>query len=430
MNHKILIPAIIVLPVALSAARTSPDPVRARADGTLRGLVRQAERRDRTLSSVGLFAGAYNILRANVGLEKLDVLFDVAAELQDRNPESRTYGNFRWYARDGFVMDHNAVDFCMQEGSLIARDYRDRLTPDQRAKFDHLCELAIEGSISHRVRSSYTNIALMNAVNLVLLGEAYGRADVLEAGVKRLDEFILNTAICGVCEYCSPTYTAVDLNCLHRLRQFARDKGVIDRAERLLRLFWSDVAASSFTPSGRLAGAHSRDYDYLFGLGGMATYLRVAGLAAPLPGARETPPLPFELSDWRPDAAIRELAARTPRTVVSMWGEEPEKVRVLWTGKNVSLGIAGANYWNMDIPLSVDFASTNSIPRTYFIADGRRDPYGRKKIPGPVRSAVAMRSVLSRTVQATSLQRRQRSNRTSCSRATSTRCSSTTNACR
>ena len=394
MKPKILIPAILVLPIALSAARPSPDPVRTRADGTLRGLVRQAEGRDRSLSSVGLFAGAYNILRANVGLEKLDVLFDVAAELQDRNPDSRSYGNFRWYARDGFVMDYNAVDFCMQEGSLIARDYRDRLTAAQRAKFDRLCELAIEGSINHRVRSSYTNIALMNAVNLVLLGEAYGRADVLEAGVKRLDEFILNTAICGVCEYSSPTYTAVDLNCLHRLRQFARDKGVIDRAERLLRLFWSDVAASSFTPSGRLAGAHSRDYDYLFGLGGVAAYLRAAGLAAPLPGKPETPPLPFELSTWRPDAAIRELAARTPRTVVSMWGEEPDKVRVLWTGKNISLGIAGANYWNMDIPLSVDFASTNSIPRAYFIADGRRDPYGRKKIPegnGPHQKTLHLR---------------------------------------
>ena len=132
------------------------------------------------------------------------------------------------------------------------------------------------------------------------LGEAYGRADAFEAGVKRLDEFILNTAICGVCEYSSPTYTAVDLNCLHRLRQFARDKGVIDRADRLLRLFWSDVAASSFTPSGRLAGAHSRDYDYLFGLGGVAAYLRAAGLAAPVPGKTETPPLPFELSAWRP----------------------------------------------------------------------------------------------------------------------------------
>ena len=381
-------------PARARAVRSAPDPVRARAEGTLRGLVQQAERRDRALSSVGLFAGMFNLLRANMGLDKLDVLLDVAAELQDRNPDSRSYGNFRWYARDGFVMDYNAVDFCMQEGSLIARDYRDKLTPAQRAKFDRLCELAIQGSLSHRVRSSYTNIALMNAVNLVLLGEAYGRADVFEAGVKRLDEFILNTAICGVCEYSSPTYTAVDLNCLHRLRQFARDKGVIDRADRLLRLFWSDVAASSFTPSGRLAGAHSRDYDYLFGLGGVAAYLRAAGLAAPLQNKREMPPLPFELAAWRPDAAIRELAARTPRTVVSMWGEEPEKVRVQWTGKNISLGIAGANYWNMDIPLSVDFASTNAIPRAYFIADGRRDPYGRKKIPegkGPHQKTLHLR---------------------------------------
>ena len=386
--------AAFFLPAALLAARPVPDAVRARAEGTLRSLVPQAERRDRALSSVGLFTGMFNLLRADAHLEKLDVLLDTAAELQDRNPSSRAYGNFRWYARDGFVMDYNAVDFCMQEGSLIARDYRDRLTPAQREKFDRRCELAIQGSINHRVRSSYTNIALMNAVNLVLLGEAYGRADAFEAGVQRLDAFILNTAICGVCEYSSPTYTAVDIACLHRLRQFARDAGVIDRADRLLRLFWSDAAASSFTPSGRLAGAHSRDYDYLFGLGGMAAYLRAGGLAAPLPGKSETPPLPFELSTWRPDAAIRELAARTPRTVAAMWGEEPWKVRVQWTGRNVSLGIAGANYWNMDIPLAVDFASPKPIPRAYFIADGRRDPYGRKKIPegsGPHQKTLHLR---------------------------------------
>ena len=120
-----------------------------------------------------LFETTY-LWRAGRGLDKIDMLLDVAAELQDRNPESRSYGNFRWYVRDGFVMDYNAVDFCMQAGSLIARDYRDRLTPGQRAKFDKLCELAIKGSLSHCVRSSYTNIALMNAVNLVLLGEAYG----------------------------------------------------------------------------------------------------------------------------------------------------------------------------------------------------------------------------------------------------------------
>jgi hypothetical protein len=382
--------ALAVLPFCAVAV----DNLRIRAEGTLKGVVRLAERRDRSLSSVGLFAGAYNLLRAETALDKLDVLLDAAVEMQDRNPDSRGYGNFRWYARDGFVMDYNAVEFCMQKGALIARDFRDRLAPGQLAKFDRLCELAILGCLNHRVRSSYTNIAIMNAVNLVLLGEAYGRTDAFEAGVKRLDDFILNTAICGVCEYSSPTYSAVDINCLHRLRQFARDKGVIDRAERLLRLFWSDVAASSFMPSGRLAGAHSRDYDYLFGFGAIASYMRAVGLAAPLKGRGEMPPLALELSAWRPGAAIRELALRTPRTVVAMWGEEPEKVRVQWTGRNVSLGTAGANYWNMDIPLAVDFASEKRIPRVYFIADGRRDPYGRKNIPegsGPHRKTLHLR---------------------------------------
>lgn len=50
-------------------------------------------------------------------------------------------------------------------------------------------------------------------------------------------------------------------------------------------------------------------------------------------------------------------------------------------GCNVSLGVSGANYWNMDIPLAVDFASATRMARGYFIADGRRDPYGMKKIP-------------------------------------------------
>ena len=377
-----------------ATAGAGANPVRERADGALKGIVRQAERRDRALTSVGLFNAAYCLLRANRSLDKIDVLLAVAEEMQEKDSAEATFGNFRWYWRDGYVMDHNAVDFCMQEGALIARDWRKKLTDRQRQAFDRICERAIVGAINHRVRSSYTNIALMNAANLVLLGEAFGRPDAFDEGVKRLDDFILTTALFGVCEYASPTYTAVDLDSLHRLHEFVRDPGVRDRAERLLRLFWSDVLASSFLPTGRLAGAHSRDYDYLYGLGGVAHYLRAAGFAAPLPGKRELPPLRFELSRWRPGETIRALAETTPRFVESMWGEETGQVRTLWTGRHVSLGIAGANYWNMDIPLAVDFAATNRLPRAYFIADGRRDPYGMKKIPegrGPHEKTIHLR---------------------------------------
>ena len=385
----------IVLPCLVIAA---PSPRQAdlnrRAERMFNGTVKKARTRDRALGAAELFHAAFLFCETGRHLDQLDLLFDVAAEMQDRNPDSRTFGNFRWYWRDGLVMDHNAVDFCMQTGSLLARDHLGKLTPGQREKFLALLDRAIAGCLAHRVRDSYTNIAIMNAVNLVLLGEARDRRDVFNEGVKRLDAFILNTALFGVCEYSSPTYTGVDIVNLHRLHAYVRDAAVRARAERLLKLFWTDVCASSFAPAGRLGGTHSRDYDYLYGMGSVAHLLRTIGVAAPLPGTPEPPPLELVLSAWRPDASITALAARAPRALVSFWGEEDDKYRTAWIGRHVALGVSGANYWNMDIPLAVDFASPVRLTRGYFIADGRRDPYGMKKIPegnGPHQKTLHLR---------------------------------------
>ena len=385
----------LAIPCILVAA---PSPTQAdmsrRAQGAFKGTVGKARARDRALSAAELFHATFVFCETGKHLDQLDLLFDVAAEMQDRNPDSRTFGNFRWSWRDGFVMDHNAVDFCMQTGSLVARDHLGKMSPGQREKFLAIIDRAIVGSLAHRVRDSYTNIAIMNAVNLVLLGEARDRRDVFDEGVRRLDAFILNTALFGVCEYSSPTYTAVDIVNLHRLHAYVRDASVRARAERLLKLFWTDVCASSFAPAGRLGGTHSRDYDYLYGMGGVAQLLRTVGVAAPLDGKPEISQLELVLSDWRPDVSIISLASRAPRSIVSFWGEEDDKYRTAWIGRNVSLGVSGANYWNMDIPLAVDFVSPARMARGYFIADGRRDPYGMQKIPegnGPHQKTLHLR---------------------------------------
>lgn len=386
---------VIAFPCLVLAA---PTPRQAdfslRAERAFNGTVRKAQTHDRTLGAAELFHAAFLFCETGKHLDQLDLLFDVAAEMQDRNPDSRTFGNFRWSWRDGFVMDLNAVDFCMQTGALIARDHLGKMTPARREKFLTILDRAIAGCLAHRVRDSYTNIAIMNAVNLVLLGEARDRRDVFDEGVKRLDAFTLNTALFGVCEYSSPTYTAVDVVNLHRLHAYVRDATVRARAERLLKLFWTDVCASSFAPAGRLGGTHSRDYDYLYGMGGVASLLRAVGVAAPLADKPELPQLELVLSAWRPDASITSLAMRAPRTIVAFWGEEDDKYRTAWIGRNVALGISGANYWNMDIPLAVDFASPSRMARGYFIADGRRDPYGMKKIPegnGPHQKTLHLR---------------------------------------
>ena len=380
--------------VLSSTGAMSPSVDYARhAEGAFKGTVKRAETRDRQLGVIEMFRAAFYFCRSGRHLDALDTLFDVATEMQDRREGSRGCGNFRWNWRDGFVMDYNAVDFCMEHGVLIARDHMDLLTPGQRAKFQSLLDWSIRGCLAHRVRDSYTNIAIMNAVNLVLLGEVCGRPEVFAEGVKRLDAFMLNTALYGVCEYSSPTYTAVDVSNLHRLHANVRDPAVKAKADRLLRLFWSDLAASSFAGAGRLGGPHSRDYDYLYGMGGVAPYLRQAGLVPALAGPDSTL-VEYAEDDWRPDEFIHALARRVPRLVENRWGDEEANFRVYWAGRHVALGVAGANYWNMDIPLAVDFESTNRMVRGYFIADGRRDPYGRKRIPegqGPHQKTLHLR---------------------------------------
>jgi len=363
------------------------------AEAAFRGTVKRAETRDRQLGVRELFTAAFYFCRSGKHLDALDTIFDVAAEMQDRREGSRGCGNFRWYWRDGYVMDFNAVDFCMEQGVLIARDYMGLLTDGQRKKFQALLDWSIRGCMAHRVRDSYTNIAIMNSVNLILLGEVCKRAEVFAEGVKRLDAFMLNTALYGVCEYSSPTYTAVDVSNLHRLHANVRDPATKQKAEKLLRLFWTDLAASAFPGAGRLGGPHSRDYDYLYGMGGVAPYLWTVGLCSPIAGRVATLP-DYAADDWRIDDSIRALARTTPRLLENRWGAEDSQYRVYWAGKNVALGTAGANYWNMDIPLAVDFAATNQLVRGYFIADGRRDPYGRKRIPegqGPHQKTLHLR---------------------------------------
>jgi len=47
--------------------------------------------------------------------------------------------------------------------------------------------------------------------------------------------------------------------------------------------------------------------------------------------------------------------------------------------KDVTLGCAGAAYGLQDVPLTIDLPGDRRQIRCYFIADGRQDPYGKKK---------------------------------------------------
>ena len=333
------------------------------------------------LSSRELFTYALALAEARQHPDRLEHLFTLAARMQDRDPESRGYGNFRWSWRDTEVLDWNAVEFCMQGGALLWMRHREWMPADARKTLREILGYAVEGCLRHRVRPAYTNIALMNAENLILLGETLDWPDAAREGYRRLDAFVMHTWEHGISEYASPCYYGVDLDCLVLIEQFCRQERTCQQARALLELFWTDVAAHFFPPSGRLAGPHSRDYNYLRGNGSaLDNHLWAEGwLGGEVRG--RTGILWPALARWHPPGRLLEMSrSRLPRLVRQSWQEAPHQARTHYMLEDVTLGTASAQYHQMDLPLTVDLPGDADFPRCYFLPDARHDPYGTKRI--------------------------------------------------
>src|SRR5689334_2994517 len=90
-------------------------------DGLWRSFAKPAD----SISSRSLFAYALDLCEARQHPDRLDRLFELAAQMQDRDPQSRSFGNFHWYWSETRVQDYNAVDFCMRAGPLLWLKHRD-----------------------------------------------------------------------------------------------------------------------------------------------------------------------------------------------------------------------------------------------------------------------------------------------------------------
>ncbi|MCX6903148.1 MAG: hypothetical protein NTW03_06645, partial [Verrucomicrobia bacterium] len=335
----------------------------------------------RNPSSRDLFTYALALCEAKLHPERLERLFEVAAQMQDQDSASCGFGNFHWSWAHTKVEDFNAVDFCMQGGALLWLRHRDTMPAATRAKLRAMLSLAVEGLKRHRVREDYTNIALMNAGDLILLGEALGEAAVASEGYTRLDHIVLAIWDHGIHEYDSPTYYGVDLDDLVLIEAFCQRERARAQAQALLELFWTDIALNWFPAGQKLAGTRSRDYDYLRGLGMLDTQLWAAGwLSGKARGSIGA--IWPALARWNPPARLRALSeTRLPRLVRQKWGASDHAIRTQYLQRDVTLSASGEYYggW-MDLPLTADLPGERESVRCYFIPDGRHDPYGKFKI--------------------------------------------------
>jgi hypothetical protein len=174
---------LLVFALAIASALAAPlDPaaLRERFGRTGEEVWRSALEPEKSNPRVSSFFN-YALTLCETGLhpERLEKLFTLAAARQDLDPRSETYGSFRWSWNDREVTDRNAIEFCMQPAAIVWKKHRDALPPAARDKLRAILDPAVQASLTHQVAPSYTNIALMSAGNLIVLGEGLGREQAI-----------------------------------------------------------------------------------------------------------------------------------------------------------------------------------------------------------------------------------------------------------
>jgi len=317
--------------------------------------------------------------------EKIEKALEQLESMQDLDPSSKTYGNFRWYSRETKPGDRNAVEFVTQRSIILKLLYSDRLSTKANETLDRILKHSVEGIHLQKVNIDYTNIFLMKTWNILALGQALKDPALSKEGAQMLDAWIDFTRKNGITEFLSPTYLGVDLDCLGLIANQITDPAISGKAKGALLFFWQNIAANWFEPSQRLGGAHGRDYDYLTGHGELDHHLREGGwiTSAQPKNAPQTPVFDAATRWLPPEELHRQALSEIPRFVTARCGTNDFNWTAQQVGRHISIGVTGSGKGAEDKPFRVNLEGSGG-PKTVivnFLMDGRDDPYGKKKIP-------------------------------------------------
>ena len=382
MLHRIIF-FILLLPLTVSAEDRLAEYYR-RAVPRAKQFAEQASQQDFAVYT--LFNNIGILTSANAEREFIKPLLRIAEEMQDKNPESPTFGNFRWYWSNTGITDPNAVEFALARILSIYLDTPDSLSEDDRALLLQLLERSVKACFHRKIHPDYTNIALYNAVHLILLGQVLDRPEVAQEGKLRLQQIVFSIWNHGIFEYNSPDYCFVNIDALQLGLRHANDAATKQMIHVLLELFWTDMSLHWHKPGMRLAGAQSRTSNFLYGTSVQTTRIfSFADLAPYDHEARYHGVLNSLRALYQPPTEIVKLNGYYPRWITRNWGPDPGQWTATYMFDDIALGTAGTQYnGGQDMVQTVDFGETTPLgtpAKCYFIADGRENPYGTELSP-------------------------------------------------
>jgi hypothetical protein len=215
--------------------------------------------------------------------EKGNKVFEQILDLQDKNPQSKTFGVWSWYVEEPLdkmaSVDYNWADFQGAVIAVLLHDYSERIKPKVLDKAKKSLEYACRSIIKRNVHLGYTNISIMDSTVTAAAGEILGIPEFLDFGKNKIKKNLdFYKQVGGFNEYNSPAYTMVVIHELERMLYLVADKECRDVSAELLGYAWKMVAEHYHTPTGEWAGPHSRNYGDRISASVRNTALFCAGL--------------------------------------------------------------------------------------------------------------------------------------------------------
>jgi hypothetical protein len=183
-------------------------------------------------------------------------------ECQDRDPDSLTWGNFKWHSEWPLALDPNAVAFITPYLWYLYKHAGDRLPDDLRTRLLDAFRLALEGIQGHCCTFLYTNIVMLNLASRLCIADALNSPRARLLAGWSFEEWRNRIGALGVLpEYNSLTYTPVDIHALAIMLACPAQPGLHEELRALMRFFIAQAVADYHPGIGRITGPQSRAYE-------------------------------------------------------------------------------------------------------------------------------------------------------------------------